>query len=194
MKLSIRYQETYSRGQLLLRTFFGAFYILIPHAFAMLFPAIWSAILSFAAFWVILFTGKYPQAWFEYQVGLMRWSLRVNARVYNLLDGYPSFGRAGDNDGIELEVPYPATLSRGKLILRALFGWLYVFIPHGFLLFFRALWLGITFFLSFWIVLFTGRMPESFHENAVGYFRWTFRLGLYVSNMTDTYPPFNGKE
>lgn len=194
MKLSIRYQDSYSRGELLLRTFFGAFYIVLVHGLAMLFPMIWGAILSFAAFWVILFTGRYPRAWFDYQVGLMKWSLRVNARFYNLLDGYPAFGRAKEDEAIALDIPYPETLGRGKLILRALFAWLYCYIPHGFLLFFRLIWLGIILFLNFWIVLFTGRMPQSFHESVVAYFRWTTRLGLYASNMSDEYPPFNGKE
>lgn len=193
MNLSIRYQESYSRGQLLLRTFLEVFYIGIPHVFAMIFPAIWGLILSFAAFWVILFTGRYPRTWFDYQVALMRWSLRVNARYYNLLDGYPSFGTKGHDEGIELEVPYPETLSRGKLILRTLFGWLYCYIPHVFLLFFRLVWLSIVLFLNFWVVLFTGKMPQSFHESVVAYFRWTTRLGLYASNMTDVYPPFNGR-
>ena len=37
MKLTIKHQETYSRLELLLRTFFGWLYILIPHYFVLLF-------------------------------------------------------------------------------------------------------------------------------------------------------------
>jgi len=37
VKLNIKHQDTYSRGELLLRSFFGAFYIGIPHGVALFF-------------------------------------------------------------------------------------------------------------------------------------------------------------
>ena len=40
MKLTVKHQESYSRGELLLRTFFGIFYIVIPHMFALWFMGI----------------------------------------------------------------------------------------------------------------------------------------------------------
>lgn len=193
MRLEIKRQESYSRGELLLRSFFGAFYILFPHAFLMLFFALWGAILSFISFWIILFTGRYPENWFNYQVKLQRWSLRVNARVYNLLDGYPGFGLDAEDDGIEFEVPYPESLSRGNLLLKAFFGVWYVYIPHMFVLYFRLLWGGILNFLAWWVVLFTGNYPADWHEFQVGTFRWSTRVGLYMGNMTDKYPPFSGR-
>ncbi|MGB0392197.1 MAG: hypothetical protein ACPGD5_11555, partial [Salibacteraceae bacterium] len=82
MKLTITHQETYSRGELLLRSFFGIFYIILPHIFLLLFIQLWGSILQFISFWVILFTGRYPQSYFEFQVKALRWNLRVNARVY----------------------------------------------------------------------------------------------------------------
>ena len=56
-----------------------------------LFLGKWGSILSAIAFWVILFTGRYPKSMFEYQVQLLRWQLRLNARKYNLSDDYPPF-------------------------------------------------------------------------------------------------------
>jgi len=57
MKIGIRHQESYSRGELLLRTFFGAFYIAIPHFLVLIFLFIGSAIINFITFWAILITG-----------------------------------------------------------------------------------------------------------------------------------------
>ena len=37
MKLSITHQESYSRGELILRTLFGVVYIAIPHFFLLVF-------------------------------------------------------------------------------------------------------------------------------------------------------------
>lgn len=194
MKLKVRHQESYSRLELILRTLFGIFYIVIPHYFLLFFVGLWGAILRFVAFWIVLFTGKYPKSMFEFQVGLMRWSLRLSARMYNVADGYPAFGINGTDEFTELEVEYPERISRGLVLLRLFFGFIYVYIPHGFILMFRGIWVGILVFLSWWIVLFTGNYPASFHNWAVGQLRWGTRVGLYMSFMTDKYPPFTGDE
>lgn len=194
MKLSVTLQEEYSRGELLLRSFFGFFYIMLPHAFFLMFFGIWGSILSFISFWIILFTGRYPESFFEFQVKLMRWQLRVNSRMYNLSDGYPSFWLDGTDEYTSLEVEYPEQLGRGHLLLKAFFGWLYVLFPHAFLLYFRMIATAVLSFLAWWAVLFTGQYPESWHRFNVGTLRWGTRLGLYIGNMTDVYPPFSGKE
>lgn len=194
MKLTITHQEDYSRGELLLRTFFGIFYITLPHMFLMIFYGIWSSILTFISFWVILFTGKYPQSFYEYQVKLMKWGVRVNARRSNLVDGYPAFHTSGTDEATDLEIPYPENLSRGTLLLKTFFGFLYCVFPHAFILIFRVLWGAILTMIAWWVVLFTGKYPASFHEFNVGTIRWALRVNLYMSYMSDQYPPFSGKE
>ena len=194
MKLEIKRQDEYSRGELLLRSFFGLFYIAIPHAFLMFFIGIYTGILQFLAFWVVLFTGKYPQSWFETQVKMVNWSARVNAVTGNLVDGYPAFGLDGTSDKVNVDVEYPQELSRLMLLVRAFFGWLYILVPHGFCLLFRLIATGFISFLAWWVVLFTGNYPEKWHSFNVGTIRWTIRVGLYFGFMTDKYPPFSGKE
>ena len=146
MKFDIKHQESYSRGELLLRSFFGFIYIMIPHMFLIMFISIWASILTFISFWVILFTGKYPESFFKFQEGLFRWQTRLSARLLNLSDRYPAFGIKGTDENTTLEIPYPEKLSRGLLLLRIFFGWLYVGIPHGFVLMFRMI---ATYFLIF---------------------------------------------
>ena len=193
LTLDITHQESYSRGELLLRTLFGWIYILLPHQFLLFFFGLWGSILSFISFWVVLFTGEYPQSFFEYQVKLMRWNLRVAARQWNLSDDYPAFGLEGSDEFSRLEVEYPERLSRGHLLLKAFFGVFYVLLPHGFVLIFRFLATSILNFLAFWVVLFTGDYPQSWHEFNVGTLRWVYRVQLYMGYMTDEYPPFSGK-
>ncbi len=194
MKLSITHQERYSRGELLLRSFFGWLYIALPHVFVLMFVALWAAILQFVAFWVILFTGRYPQSMFEFQLGLMKWSVRLTARLYNVSDGYPAFGIKGTDDLTNIEVPYPEKVSRGLTLLRLFFGIFYVYLPHYFILYFRAVFVGILQFLAWWVVLFTAEYPKNWHEWVVGQVRWQMRVRLYMMFMTDTYPPFTGDE
>jgi hypothetical protein len=194
MELSIQHQESYSRGELLLRTFFGWIYILIPHLFLLFFLSIWSLILTFISWWAILFTGNHPKGFFDFQVKLLRWSLRLSASLESLADGYPPFGLNAEWAQVKLEIPYPEKLGRGTLLLKTFFGWIYCGIPHIFLLTFRSLWGAILEFLAWWVVLFTGKYPKNWHEFNVGTIRWSFRLSLYLFYfMNDEYPPFSGK-
>jgi hypothetical protein len=188
----VKYQQEYSRGELLLRTFFGIFYMILPHMFILIFVSIWASILRFVTFWAILFTVEHPRSMFDFQLGLIRWTTRLNARLWNVADGYPAFGMQGKDDATTVDITYPETLNRGMVVVRFLFGVFYVFIPHIFVLYFRALFVSILSFVGFWIVLFTGQLPQNFHEWIVGQMRWTTRLSLYMGYMTDEYPAFTG--
>jgi hypothetical protein len=194
MKLIIKHQASYSRGQLLLRTLFGFFYIMIPHYFMMFFCMIYAAFLSFFAWWAILFTGRYPKSFFNYQVGMLRWTIRLEARLGNLADGDISFFPSGQDDRTSLEVPYPEKMSRGGLLVRTFFGILYIFIPHAFCLFFRSLLGGLLRFFAWWVILITGTYPEWMHAYQVGTIRWQIRLNLILSNLSEEYPKFSGEE
>ncbi len=155
---------------------------------------IWSAILSFVTFWVVLFTGKFPESIFTFQVKFQNWGLRVSATLLNLVDGYPAFFPGGTSDTVSLEVPRPEKVSRGLVILRLLLGWAYVGIPHIFCLWFRDIATGVLAFIAWWAVLFTGKYPARMHSFNVGSFRWLQRVSLYLGYFTDEYPKFSGKE
>ena len=47
--------------------------------------------LGFLAFWAVLFTGEYPQSWFDFNVGTLRWATRVKIYMGNMTDEYPPF-------------------------------------------------------------------------------------------------------
>ena len=194
MKLTIAHQESYSRGELLLRTFFGGIYIGIPHGFLMMFVGIWYAIQAFLTFWAVLFTGNFPENFFNFQVKYLSWVTRLQASLTNLVDGYPAIGVSGTSEVVNLEVERPEKVNQGLVILRALFGWAYVMIPHMFCLYFRMIGTGFLMFLAWWAVLFTGNYPEKWHAFNVGTFRWYLRVMLYYGFFTDDYPPFSGKE
>jgi hypothetical protein len=194
MKLTIAHQDKYSRGQLILRTLFGQIYIRIPHLFLIGIVGIWSGILSFITFWILLFTGKFPESIFKFQIGFQNWSLRLTAVLSNLVDEYPAFFPRGTSDKVKLEVPHPEKVSRGLVIVRLLFGAIYVGIPHGFCLFFRAIGGAVLGFLAWWAILFTGKYPARWHAYNVGTSRWLTNITLYLGYFTDEYPKFSGKE
>ncbi|WP_455383407.1 DUF4389 domain-containing protein [Salinispira pacifica] len=193
MQYTISRQDSYSRGLLILRTLFGSIYIGIPHYFLLFFVSIWGLILQFLAFWAVLFTGTYPRGWFDYQLNLFRWNTRVSASLGNFRDEYPAFGLSATQPGVEVDIEYPEKLSRGLLILRLLFGFIYVWIPHGVCLIFRGIASAVVMFIAWWVQLFTAKYPERMFEFNIGTYRWAFRVNAYSNFMTDSYPRFSGK-
>ncbi|MDP2731111.1 MAG: DUF4389 domain-containing protein [Dehalococcoidales bacterium] len=87
----VNYPERLSRAKLLLKAFFGWFYVGIPHGIALWLYGIAAGIVTFIAFFAILFTGKYPRGMFDFVVGYQRWQNNVTAYLLFLRDEYPPF-------------------------------------------------------------------------------------------------------
>jgi hypothetical protein len=91
-------------------------------------------------------------------------------------------------------VDYPEKLSRGKTALQGLFGWLYAGIPHGIILYFYGIAVAVVVFISWWIIIFTGKYPRGLHEFVVGYVRWSTRVNTFFYLLRNEYPPFTTEE
>jgi len=67
-------------------------FLSIPHVFILAFLYIALVACTVIAWFAILFTGSYPRGMFDFVVGVMRWSLRVEAYAFLLTtDRYPPF-------------------------------------------------------------------------------------------------------
>jgi len=121
--LTVEYPEKLSRGLLLLKVFFGWLYVGIPHGIILGLYGIAVFIISFIAFWAILFTGKYPRGMFDFVVGYHRWFNNVNAYYESFfIDEYPPFTGNPVSYPVITEIEYPETLLRGLVLLKVLFG------------------------------------------------------------------------
>jgi len=64
----------------------------IPHYVVLFFLGIGALVAVIVAWFAILFTGTYPRGLFDYVVGVLRWSNRVNGYAFVLVtDQYPPF-------------------------------------------------------------------------------------------------------
>jgi hypothetical protein len=192
VQVKIDHPERLSRGILLLKTFFGWIYVGIPHGVCLMALSIASGFLTFLAWFAVLFTGKYPKSFFDFNVGVYNWSLRVAAYLGLLRDEYPPFSFDVAYPA-NVAVVYPEKSSRGLLFLRLFFAGIYVGIPHGVCLYIRMIGHGVVAFIAWWAILFTGKMPESMFRFMSGTYRWLINIQAYQSFLTDEYPPFTGK-
>ena len=95
---------------------------------------------------------------------------------------------------VTFDVDYPDRLSRGLVVLKGLFGWIYVGIPHGIILWLYGIAVSIVVFIAFWAILFTAKFPKGMFDFVVGYMRWSLNVTTYLSLMRDEYPPFSGEQ
>ena len=182
----------------------------IPHYVVLFFLWVAFVVLSVVAFFAILFTGRYPRSIFDFNVGVLRWSWRVQYYAYAALgtDKYPPFSLEERADyPAHLEVDYPEHLSRGLVLVK----WWLLAIPHYLIvgLFMGgATWavsdvaqsdnarvaggglIGILVFFAALVLLFKGRYPQSIFDLVLGLNRWVLRVCAYAALMTDVYPPF----
>ena len=63
----------------------------IPHYVALFFVVCVWWVLTAVAWFVILITGRHPQALHEFGVGALRWLIRVEAYMLLMVDDYPPF-------------------------------------------------------------------------------------------------------
>jgi hypothetical protein len=142
-----------------------------------------SALLVIPPLLMIVFRGRYPRWWYEFNVEMLRFQNRVGVYLALMDDRYPS---TEDRQSVTLDVPYPTGLNR----LLPLVKWLLA-IPHYLAL--VVLYVGGVFAVvaAWFAILFTGRFPRGLFDYLVGVGRWTNRVTAYAFLMvTDEYPPF----
>ncbi len=134
---------------------------------------------------MILFRQKYPRWWYDWNINLTKFSLRVGAYGALLRDEYPS---TDEEQAVHLDIPYPDVkkLSQGMPLVK----W-FLAIPHYIVLAALGIVTIVCIIIAWFAILFTGRYPKSLFDFVVDVERWGLRVLAYAFLLTtDQYPPF----
>ena len=174
-------------------------FLAIPHVIVLVVLWVASVVLTIVAGVSIAFTGRYPRSIFDFNVGVMRWTWRVQFYAFALgTDRYPPFSLAADPSyPADIDVDHPDRLSRGLVWVK----WWLLAIPHYVVVAFfiggavptlrlaggltgvLALIAGVT-------LAVTRSYPSSIFRFLMGMYRWSWRVAAYAVLMRDEYPPF----
>lgn len=138
---------------------------------------------------MLLFRQRYPKWWFDFNLELERFTMRVLAYLLLLTDKYPS---TEDTQLVKLNLEYPNAkkdLNRWMPLVK----WLLA-IPHYTVLVVLVFATLLATIIAWFSILFTGKYPKSLFDFVVGVSRWVLRVEAYAFYLTtDKYPPFSLK-
>jgi hypothetical protein len=165
--------------------------LVIPHVVWLFLLTIALEVLAVISWFVILITGRLPEQWGEFMVGVLRYQWRILAYLYAWTEQYPSFAPPA---GYADPGNFPALLSsvaasernRLTVLIRII-----MVIPQYIVLYFVGIAASVVLLIAWFVVLFTGRWPEGMRRFCIGYYRWSIRVQAYLFLITDDYPPFS---
>ena len=143
-------------------------------------------ILTVLAWFSILFTGRYPKAFFEFTSGVLRWQANVVTYCALLRDEYPPFSWEPGEYPLQLDIPRADRQSRFRLFVRGA-----AIVPNYIVFYIVEVGWTFTTFLAWFAILLTGRYPRGFFKFSVGVGRWYQRMASYLYLLRDEYPPYS---
>lgn len=152
--------------------------------------AIWGIAVFFtviAAWFALLFTGRYPQGLYDFHAQFVRYLTRLNGYYYLVTDRWPGFA-AGEGDGypVNLRVrPALEEYSRVKALFRLILA-----IPVYLIAYVLQLVAGIGALIAWFVIVVTGKLPDGIFQMIVLGLSYISRATPYYFLMTEDWPAF----
>lgn len=168
-------------------TVFFRYFMVIPLMLVGIFYVLGAYIVTFIAWFALVFTGRYPDGMYNYNAGVIRFMARVNGYFNLLTDDYPEFG-LDDDPGYPIRTliePPLAEYSRMKALFRII-----LLIPVALLSYVMGLISGVVSFISWFAILFTGRFSDGLYKPLRAALAYQTKAAAYFLLVTEDWPPF----
>ena len=181
LRLEIDHSEEYSRFMPLVK-----WLLVIPHYIVLAILGIGAFFAIVIAWFAVLITGRYPRGLWNYVTGVMRWSARVTAYFYLMVDPYPSFSLEDDPDyPARFQLDYPEHVDRWRPLVAWILAIPYLIIA-GILVYIAY----VLVFFAFFTILFARSFPKGMFDIVVVALRWQARGNAYALWLVTRYPPW----
>lgn len=180
------FEMDYAERRSRLTTFFR-YLLAIPHFIFWFIYFIAFYIVEIVAWFALMFTGRWPQGLYDFACNFVRYATRLSAYFALGVDQYPPFSGAPD-DNYPVRVHFAPPLdhySRLKVFFRPIYSILAVVICYA-----LGIVMSIVSFLSWFVIVFTGRQPISFQNALNMCLSYTTKADGLIFLITETYPPF----
>ena len=179
------FEAEYVERRSRLTTFFR-YFLIIPHLIVLFFWGIAGAFALIAAWFALLFTGRYPQGLYDFLAGLLRYTTAVYGYSALLTDQYPPFSGDTDDYPVRLRVPPPKPeYDRLKVLLR-----IFLVIPVALIAYaMRVLWY-VGSFIAWFAIVILGKQPKGLQDMTALGLSYDMRALAYMLLITEDWPPF----
>lgn len=179
----VDFNPTPSRG-----TTFFRLLLAIPWFIVAIFWGILFYITHFIAWIAVIILGRYPQALYNFNSGVIRFEVRLAGWLSLQSDEWPPFGLSED-PSYPIRINIPADPPESQSRLKALFR-LVLVLPVLFVLSYGTAYVtALAGFVAWLTIVFRGYMPEWINNALTACHGFQVRVLGYFALLTDDYPP-----
>jgi hypothetical protein len=169
-------------------TVFFRILLVIPHMLVALVGIVVVVFAVLAAWFAIVFTGRFPEGLYNFLAGACRWTTRLNGYLYLVTDEFPPFD-LGEHPEYPVRVaiaPRKESYSRVKAFFR-----IFLVIPVAIVAYVMNLWMqavGLVLWLS---GVFVGKTSPGLTEAQRIPLAYYTRANAFYWLLTEDFPPFD---
>ena len=179
------FEAEYVEHRSRLTTFFRHL-LAIPHFIVLWVWGLAAFFAVVAAWFALVFTGRYPRSLYEFNAGFLRYCTAVYGYVTLLTDPYPPFSSdtAGYPTRIRIPEPRPE-YDRLKAALR-----IFLAIPVLIIAYAMQVVYSVGTFIAWFAIVILGKQPKGLQDMIVLGLSYQQRAYAYVMLLTEDWPPF----
>jgi hypothetical protein len=183
----VTYEADFALQQDRAKTFFRLILAIPWYILAQIY-AIGAFVVAFLAWFALLFTGRYPEGFYNFNAGFLGFLAHANAFTYLQTDQWPPFGFEDAPDyPVRTKVDPPLEkYNRWKVGFRLVVG-----IPVFFMLSLVPYISAAASFVAWFHIVFTGRTSGGVHNALTTGLAYTLKSTAYFLLMTEDYPPIS---